>query len=885
MKSKIKIISLFLAVVFVFSLSGCTIGTKTKKVIAYPKGSEAQAVLAFNPQLVIEGESVSAFNDINTATVADAKAKTLTALTDNSKWMWTTKSADAWQLRAPYTLDSWRNRGNIAKGKLKAYSYSADGTFSLMCYATNALEVKSFGSDELSEMGILMSTSGDTQENLSYFIETDGILDIPATELTMVKSVGGVESGFMDNADGSIRTAVVNLMVNDTVLWSGEFGKGVGEEGADVTKLEIPDFYDLEVSNGDVVSFGIQLNGEKVDVENPETDKPQPSKKPQKPSKKEEEKVVPATKGLTFVDGYNSRFEVVYPENASIAVQKLGNKIYTEIEKVTEAESRLKTDNTENYPASAYEILVGETNRSASASVYSSLRGYRKNCANDYILTVVGNHVVIAGGTDAALEQAVEFFLSTYLKDDKSEVPADMYHVSRPTVKTLKINGVDVANYTIRTEKYPSILTKRAANQLSQFFAEQCGIVVPVENDQKTTANEILVGLTERSGVSKDTFKSKSLDYVNGFDQEEYNVFFKDGKLFVDAGSDYAANYGVELIKAEFKNNTNLASSFKKSGKYTTDNDASKYSLSDGYGLAWNDEFFTSTKSGSPIENKLAKWVDSVSSGSVATYLAYSPDSPLVTQLLANPTDPLAALLSKKQTDASHGDYYTFSKIVRPGFNKSYGASDNVLWQKAKFDQNTGFYTSRLTTEESMNFRYGIFEARIMAGMKEYASSSIWFHGSSGAETHPEIDLYENFAGTTLVPNVHSWSDDGTHIDHGSKGQFNKTKGKLPAGENFYDTYHYIGMEWDADFLDFYLDGDIFCSIPMTDELWKAFEQKVFPEITYGISGGFYAYGKYPGDKDGIADLARFDIEQKVDYVRIFQKNGLKQKVWNYKSK
>ncbi|MBO4433424.1 MAG: hypothetical protein J5852_07835, partial [Clostridia bacterium] len=532
-KQIIKTVALFLSAAFIFG--GCSFNkatVTTTKVTSYPKGKEAQAVFAFEPTIYVDGDMIDGTADIDGAIVTDAKAKTLTSLYYDTQWKWVTRTTDEWIIRSATSLERWRNKGNVADGKLRAYLYSGDGSRSLMCYSTEQIDLESYNGDAFPESGILMSASGADLENLSYVTEYDGELSIPSTAFTVMKSVGGVETGFLDTEDGSIRTAIVNLMINETVLWSGEFGAGVGENGEDVTFLQTPEFSDLPVVGGDVISFGIQLNGEKQEAWKPVEHNNDSGKSGKPDFRNDDVTEQPKVSGISFVDGYNSRFEVVYPDGASIAVQKLGNKIFTGIETVTEAECRLKGDDVETYGVTDYEILVGETGRSASKEVYSKLRGYRKNCANDYIVTLVGTKVVIAGGSEAALTDAVDFFLDTYLKDDKSEIPGDLNIISRPKVHAITINGTDVSKYVIRTEKYPSILTKRAANGLSDFFISQCGVSVPVENDQKTTANEILVGLTERSGVSAAVFKSQSLDYVKGYDTVDYNIFFTGAKLF-----------------------------------------------------------------------------------------------------------------------------------------------------------------------------------------------------------------------------------------------------------------------------------------------------------------------------------------------------------------
>lgn len=919
MKNRIiKIVSLFLAIVCL--LSGCALGgTKLKTIMVYPEGKEAQAVIAFNPVFYLDGANVLAFNDVNAAITSDVNAKTLTALYDNSNWKWISHDNGVWKPRATSTLDSWRNRGNVSNGKFKAYAYNSDGTISLMCYAKNQLSIESYNNDVFPDMGLLMSTSGDKLESLSYVVSADGLLEIPNGTFTMVKSVGGVETGFLDNSDGSIRTAVVNIMVNNTVLWSGEFGNGVGENGETVTYLEYPAFSSLPVTSGDIISFAIQLNGQKAtdiynsededadfddvifedndydeDTDNTVDSNPQQddtsepeqdnASNPEEDNSSKPDKEV--IKELSFVDGYDSRFEVVYPQNASIAVRKIANNFYTKLETVTETSVRLKTDNTDDHPASEYEILIGETNRSASKEIYSQLRGYRKNYANDYIVAVKGNNVVIAGGSEMALENAYDFFVTTYLLDDNSKVPTNMYHVSRPKVKSILIGGVDVSKFVIRTEKYPSILTKRAANDLKDYFIAECGFVVPVENDQKTTKNEILVGLTERSGISAKVFKNQSLDYISGYDAEQYNIFFKNGKLFIEAGSDYAANFASGLVLEELKTKNSVSKTFSKKGVYST-SDTEKYTLSDGYGFTWSDEFLTSTKDGTPIDNELIYWIDDAPAGDDATtYVAHKTTSKLVEELLKlDTTDPLRYLLGEKTKNNTYGDYYPFGKMSQPGFGKAYGVTNNMLYQKTKFDTKTGFWNSRLNTKKTMSFRYGIFEVRQIASAADAVCTALWFTGASGLADDCEIDLYENFGTQSLHPNLHTWANYHTnHTNHSGMGDFRATSGRLTNGQRFDDTFHYIGMEWSKDYIDFYLDGEIFCAVPMTEEKWYAFEQKIYPRIDMGVTGGFYLFDSsgYIGSNGGIEELLNFESTQYTDYVRIFQKNGERHRIWDY---
>lgn len=891
-KSFIKALAIIL--VFSFVLSGCVSDGNTKKT-GTSQTKDIQAVFALNPMFYLDGESVVAFDDLNKAIYSDATEKTLTSLTNDTEWKWASRNGDNWRLRSVYGLSKWHNGNDVSDSNLKAYSYADDGSVSLMCYDTSRLALKPYGSDTVEKRGVLMSVSGADEECLTYEIPYDGVLDISSGKLTLIDTVGKVKTGFMDTSDGSIRNATVKLMINNSVIWCGEVGSAVGESSEKVTTVEYPDFSDLYVEQGDVVSVAVQINGN-ADVEifsdYDEDDEDYGKQRPDFESDDSDETDTPTDteeklpNELSFVNGYLARFDIIYPENISIIQKKYATTLYNKLEMVTGAEYAFRDDSNQK---AEYEILIGETNRAASKKAYSELRSYRKNCASDFIVRMDGKDIVIAAISDIALENAINYFADTYIKTKKSKVPTSLNYINRPKVNSYSINNVNVINYVIRTEKYPSILTKRAAKKLSEFFVLNGGVEVPVSTDQTESKYEILVGFTERSGISKDVFKSQSLDYVGGYSQGQYKVYCKDGKLFVNSGSDYAANYAVELIIKSLMNSSNIPSNYTKKGTYSTSDPDVKYGLSDGYGLAWSDEFFTSDISGNPIENNLDYWVDNPpGGGSSATTVSYKPESQLVKELLElDLADPLRKMLLDKETDASHGAFYQFGKIYQPGkAQNSYGVKNNMLFQTTKFDNN-GFWTSRLDTNGKMDFRYGIFETRAIFGARDGASDALWFGGAGGLEDGVEIDLFENFGSESLTPNLHTWANyKSQHTNHGSKGDFKPVKAKAPAGEHFYDTFHYLGFEWNEDFMDFYLDGEIYCSVDMTNVKWNAFEQKIFIYSTLGVTGGFYQFGTYnPGDKGGINELLNFEVTQYMDYIRIFQKNGERQKVWDYVAK
>ena len=119
-------------------------------------------------------------------------------------------------------------------------------------------------------------------------------------------------------------------------------------------------------------------------------------------------------------------------------------------------------------------------------------------------------------------------------------------------------------------------------------------------------------------------------------------------------------------------------------------------------------------------------------------------------------------------------------------------------------------------------------------------------------------------------------------------------KVNYPAeNEHFYDTFHHLAVEWTPDFINMYLDGELYLSQDITSNTWKAFESTTYviissnaPTKTYSHSGnpGNYLAGGtvnpldaaklFDTNNDGKVDINDFFEEQLVDYVRLYQINS-----------
>ena len=881
-KNIVKLFCLF--IVAAMLLSGCgEAASKEKTPTGGKVAADPQAVVAFQPTLDVDGEKVVAFNEINSAVTADKKANTLDKL-DDTNWCLLRQEGAEWEQPAVYDLGKWHNGDKTADSKLLAYSFNKSGSIALMCYNKDKVALKAIGNESFPASGVLLASSGDKQIGLCYVADADATVTIPEGTLTALDSVGGVATNFLDSSDGSVRTVSVKLLVNDKVLWSDVMGNQAAEDGSAVSTLTYPEFADLSLKEGDIVSFSIQLNGTAAEADytegedTPSGPKYKDVKRTVKEYEQQEVPKAPKTPTIKAVTGYDSTFRIVYPANASATLEKSAKALRRDLELLINASVEMYKDSEERQ---GNEILVGETNRAASGNAYSRLRGYRTNCANDFAITMTANQdITVAAGSQYALDNAIDYLLKKVIVSDKNKIPTNLDYVSRPTVGNITIGGKKATEYVIRTEQYPSLVAKRAAVALQDYLITAGGVEVAVENDQTTTASEILVGLTTRS-VDASVLKDESLDFVNGYAPEDYNVFFKDGKLFVEAGSDYAANYAVVKLIAKLKSDGSLDAGYTNKG--TADKKA--YEMTDGYSYAWGDEFYTTDKDGKAVENYVDFWEDIPSTGAEGGPPFFRIGAKLIDEILAPGADPaLKAMLSEKLTDPAHGDYYSFGKKYMGGIiGGCYGVKDNLLFQNYKFDTKKGYWGSHLQTTNTMHFRYGLFEVRAKFAAVPGVSCTLWLNGKAGLTNFQEIDLIESFGSKTLSTCLHTWGED--HINHASTGDYQKALMRAPGSELWTDRFHYLAMEWDADMLDIYLDGELVSTCDQTEEKWNAFEQKVDIRIACQVGGGFYMTDGLAGTKGGIDELLNTQATQYYDYMRVYQKSTGKQRVWTYGKK
>jgi beta-glucanase (GH16 family) len=176
-------------------------------------------------------------------------------------------------------------------------------------------------------------------------------------------------------------------------------------------------------------------------------------------------------------------------------------------------------------------------------------------------------------------------------------------------------------------------------------------------------------------------------------------------------------------------------------------------------------------------------------------------------------------------------------------------------------------YTSaRLNTANKQAWTYGKIAARIQLPHGKGAWPAFWMLGANidenGGDTpwpqSGEIDILELYGSkddAVVEANIHYAGDSGSHANMGA-ASFRLDNGK------FADRFHVFELEWNADRLAWFVDGQLFASTPIISSSLSEFHKDFF--ILLNIAVG----GRHSGRPD---DTTRFPLYMYVDWVRVYQ--------------
>lgn len=295
-----------------------------------------------------------------------------------------------------------------------------------------------------------------------------------------------------------------------------------------------------------------------------------------------------------------------------------------------------------------------------------------------------------------------------------------------------------------------------------------------------------------------------------------YAVEVLGNNLVITAGSEYAASTATRKVCDYINSNGTVAADFTLDGNYDPN-----YSMVGNYKYAWGDEF-----NGSSLDT--TKWMD----------------------------------LPEKDNDYQRTAFGGNGIIDYT--SRDYTVNNGALTLNTR-KTDTGFSAAKITAKTQ--FTYGIMETKVKFGAGNGGCYQVW---TRGKDTTPketcvvnEFDFIENFGYSYGRPNLHTWRHYTEHTDHGKTITTREDVPNINDGE-----YHYIAMEWNANVIRFYFDGELYLEQNIEDQsVWDAFRKSTHMVFAIDVpASGTTEYSNVPS-----GDLSKFSDSMTVDYVRVYQ--------------
>ncbi|MBE6778670.1 MAG: glycosyl hydrolase family protein [Ruminococcaceae bacterium] len=867
-------------------------------VDSQPQVNEPQLVVAANPVFVYDDNTTAvAYNELNKAMTADSQASSLAAITA-SPWRWVYGGNGAWTDRAVYGFGRWKNgAGAQAKGAF-AYTYNAAGSQSLGVYSTAKNDLATYQGETLPEAGLLLSVTGKQEEALHYTVQQDGKLTIQAGSFTAIEQVAGIKTGFLAE-DGTPRRASLRITANSVQLWSGTLcNTTASTDGRPVTQLAHPAITDIPVKAGDVIVISFKLDAQAnsdLDVTAPtvnEEDNWQIVTKPSRvPVTSADKEVVTNDGSIPVISDFDFTFTLVRDPDRYTAItadfaSELMDRLNTEIVVAKRGQS------------ATHEIVVGPYDaRPESVRIYNEIKNARADNGADFVLRLVGTKLYIVGVNDDALQAALDYFLNTFIKDDKGVIRANYSYYYKPEHAVYTLPGGNIAGYTIRTERYPSLIVQRAAEAFQQEILDKCGYILPIKamNLEGTDAGDREIRIGPMNGAVNvqrvyDTrftsanwqnyYTSFETDGMLDADYGYYKVGFAGKSLTIQGGSNYAVNAGTVKLLAELAQKKTLTTAYTLSGTYSSYYDYQNkagygtvdFSLTGGFGLTYMDNFDYEGTDEEKVKLIESKWQVSKDNSAGG--------------------------------DKDEHDMYQY----RPGiYGKNWwvdadAAGNNYLFQVTKKrvaaygdPDDHGWEAGRLIAANKWGFRFGIWESRMVMGTRNGACSAAWANTLSPYtrdQANWECDVYENYGRDVFVPCFHAFTSDPDGRDT-RNFLYGKPNLQTPCwlepneGEHFYDTFHHVTVDWTYDYVRVYFDGQLASEMMLDDNHPSAESFRNGLTIKFANGIGKDSYCKKMPPPNGVnnsfaynpyywmglygGDVKDFFEVQLVDFARVYQ--------------
>ena len=189
--------------------------------------------------------------------------------------------------------------------------------------------------------------------------------------------------------------------------------------------------------------------------------------------------------------------------------------------------------------------------------------------------------------------------------------------------------------------------------------------------------------------------------------------------------------------------------------------------------------------------------------------------------------------------------------------------------------------TQGFNTLETMAFRYGYVEMRAKIPFRHGAWPSFWCTANPWlrkSEWGCEIDIFEIFSSDRrVVANLHKWGSGKHTMLPGGEGSITRAY-TFENYENLNNEYHLYAMEWDKDFMKFYVDGTLYCTVPISGE-----KANFGADVIDGIDGFhdperliinneiFSEKSRWAPEGTRLTEEDEMPIDYWIDYIRLYQ--------------
>ncbi len=538
-----------------------------------------------------------------------------------------------------------------------------------------------------------------------------------------------------------------------------------------------------------------------------------------------------STETVKFAEGYSIIRAASLNETLTAKCLDLYKAVRNKATEPTSVKNMLDSDSTAS--ADTYEILVGSTNRTESATALDHLIGTNNGRSEDFIIATVGKKIIIAAVNDNGLLAAIDYFLENYTS---SEYEGGIYYTNLTETDTaITVGGVHLGQYRIIRPIYNfSYIAQARIDELINYAESNYFYSLGYYKDRTTNVydNEIIVGSAERDGV--ESIQSR----------DEYRITIRGNKVYLNGGSNEAVATAVaEFSKLLAKGAITDADSVVGS----TAEALAAYDSASNYKLTWSDDF-----DGNAIDR--SKWFQCYEGW-------YS---------------------STGQNGRSS---------IRTNDPKYVYVADGKYFANAGFDDEK-YYGNMLLTHDTMTFKYGYVEMSALLPHGSGLWTALWIDSRHiGAFNDPddglyfdmEIDVNECFGNANMVAaNCHRHATEfggKNGAGHFSlDGQYSRDKiYYCPNNDNFNKEMHTFGCLWDEDEFTFTCDGEVYFSWKNngTNEDLDGFHQMCYLRLSTAVGFSSDA-NKIIGDNDPAWTTSNAMI---VDYMHLYQLQDGKQKI------